>query len=204
LIGELPLSEPSKQPPREAARLRAARPNGWWGMAMLVATEATLFATLIASYFYLRFKAVAWPPAGIDPPAVVVPVVLAAVLVSTSLPMQFAQAAVRRERLGATRVLLVLALLVQAGYLAVQIVRFADSLDRFTPQQNAYGSIYYTLLGAHHAHVLVGIALDLWLLAKLSRGLTNYRLIATESIVLYWHFVNILGIAVTATLLSAA
>jgi heme/copper-type cytochrome/quinol oxidase subunit 3 len=204
LIDELPLAEPSKQPPREAALRRTARPNGWWGMAMLVATEATLFATLIASYFYLRFKAVAWPPAGVEPPDVVVPIVLAAVLVSTSVPMQLAQAAVRRERLGATRAFLLLALLVQAGYLGVQIARFVDSLDRFTPQQNAYGSIYYTLLGAHHAHVLAGIALDVWLLGKLSRGLTNYRLIATESIVLYWHFVNVLAVAVTATLLSAA
>jgi heme/copper-type cytochrome/quinol oxidase subunit 3 len=126
------------------------------------------------------------------------------VLVSTSLPMQLAQSAIRRGRLGTTRALLLLALVVQAGYFAMQVSRFGDSLDRFTLQDNAYASIYYTLLGAHHAHVLVGLALDLWLLGKLARGITNYRLIATESIVLYWHFVNALAIVVTATLLSAA
>jgi len=49
---------------------QVARPNGWWGMAVFVATEATLFGTLIGSYFYLRFHAVEWPPAG-------VPIVLA-------------------------------------------------------------------------------------------------------------------------------
>ena len=38
----------------EPARL--ARPNGWWGMAIFVATEATLFGTLIGTYFYLRFN----------------------------------------------------------------------------------------------------------------------------------------------------
>jgi cytochrome c oxidase subunit 3/cytochrome c oxidase subunit I+III len=203
-MSELPLAEPAKQRPAAAASLRVARPNGWWGMAMLVATEGTLFGVLVASYFYLRFKSVEWPPPGVPRPELVVPIVLTAVLVSTSLPMQLAQSAIRRGRLGTTRALLLLALVVQAGYFAMQVSRFGDSLDRFTLQDNAYASIYYTLLGAHHAHVLVGLALDLWLLGKLARGITNYRLIATESIVLYWHFVNALAIVVTATLLSAA
>ena len=29
---------------------RVAKPNGWWGMVVFVATEATLFGTLIGSY----------------------------------------------------------------------------------------------------------------------------------------------------------
>jgi len=199
----LPLSEPAKQPPAAAAARRVARPNGWWGMAMLVATEGTLFGTLFASYFYLRFKAVAWPPAGIPRPELTIPIVLTAVLVSTTLPMLLAQAAVRRGRLGATRLFLFVAFLVQAGYFAMQLSRFTDSLDGFSLQANAYSSIYYTLLGAHHAHVLVGLLLDVWLLAKLTRGITNYRLIALEAITLYWLFVNVLAVCVTATLLSA-
>src|SRR4051794_36018978 len=30
---------------REVARRRRAFPNGWWGMALLICTEATLFGT---------------------------------------------------------------------------------------------------------------------------------------------------------------
>ena len=41
---------------------RVARPNGWWGMAVFVATEATLFGTLIGTYFFLRFDTAEWPP----------------------------------------------------------------------------------------------------------------------------------------------
>ncbi|MEA2460241.1 MAG: hypothetical protein QOH90_418, partial [Actinomycetota bacterium] len=33
-----------------------SRAAGWWGMVFFIATEATLFALLFASYFYLRFK----------------------------------------------------------------------------------------------------------------------------------------------------
>src|SRR5439155_13472650 len=35
-----------------AEQPRAAQPNGWWGMVLLIATEATLFGCLFGSYFY--------------------------------------------------------------------------------------------------------------------------------------------------------
>jgi heme/copper-type cytochrome/quinol oxidase subunit 3 len=79
---------------------------------------------------------------------------------------------------------------------------YAGDLGRFAPADHAYASIYYTLLGADHAHVALGLLLDLWLLAKLARGLTRYRLNALSAITFYWHAVNVLTIAVTLTILS--
>ena len=52
-----------------AAALHGPRAFGWWGMVWLIGTEATLFALLIASYFYLRFRnGPIWPPDGIATP----------------------------------------------------------------------------------------------------------------------------------------
>jgi heme/copper-type cytochrome/quinol oxidase subunit 3 len=67
---------------------------------------------------------------------------------------------------------------------------------------DAYTSIYYTLLGADHAHVFVGMLIIVWLLLKLARGLTMYRLNATVAITWYWHFVNILTVVIIGTLTS--
>jgi heme/copper-type cytochrome/quinol oxidase subunit 3 len=92
---------------------------------------------------------------------------------------------------------------VQVGYFAMQTSLIEDDLAKFTPQESAYGSIYYTLLGAHQAHVALGILLELWLLAKLLRGLTRYRLVALQSTALYWHFVNLLALLVVGAVLSA-
>jgi cytochrome c oxidase subunit III len=131
-----------------------------------------------------------------------VPMVLAGVLLLTSVPIQLASRAVREGRLGATRLLLLLALVVQAGYLAYEIHDFGDQLRAFGVARNAYSSIYYTLLGADHAHVAVGLLLDVWLLAKLARGLTRYRVTATVAIAWYWHFVNVLTVVVIGTLTS--
>jgi len=187
-----------------AAGVRRGGPGlAVWGMAMLVASEATLFGTFIGSYYYLRFGAQHWPPPGTPEPRVVVPLILAGVLATTSLPMQLAAMAARRARLWAARLLLVWALVVQVGYLVYEVHDYARQLQHSAPQDNAYSSIYYTLLGADHVHVAVGIVLVVWLLWKLLRGLTTYRLGAVQVVAFYWHAVNLLTLIVLGVLLSA-
>ena len=66
-----------------------------------------------------------------------------------------------------------LALVMQSCYLTVQILSYIHDLGDFSPGTNAYGSVYFTLLGAHHIHIVVGLLLDLWLLVRLSGGLTS-------------------------------
>jgi heme/copper-type cytochrome/quinol oxidase subunit 3 len=186
-----------------AAGRRREPSVAFWGMAMLVASEATLFGTFIGSYYYLRFSTPHWPPPGTPEPRVVVPLVLVGVLATTSLPMQLAARAARSARLWAARGLLGWALVVQCGYLGYEIHDYLDQLHHSAPQDNAYGSIYYTLLGADHAHVAVGILLVVWLLWKLARGLTMYRLNAVQAVAFYWHAVNLLTLIVIGVLLSA-
>jgi heme/copper-type cytochrome/quinol oxidase subunit 3 len=174
-----------------------------WGMAMVVASEVTLFGTFIGSYYYLRFGSTHWPPPGTPEPRVVVPLIMVGILATTSLPMQLAANAARRARLWSTRLLLVWALAVQCAYLVWAIHDYVQQLHVSTPQDNAYGSIYYTLLGADHAHVAIGVLLVVWLLWKLARGLTMYRLNAVQVVAFYWHAVNLLTLIVTGVLLSA-
>jgi len=183
---------------------RRELPAAWWGMAMFVAAEIALFAMLIGSYFLLRFKNVHWPPPGIPEPKVVVPLVLLAVLLASLVPMQLGYVAVRAGRLGAARAWLVLALVVQAGYFTWALIRYGDDLTTFTPQDHAYGSIYYVLLGADHAHVAIGLLLSAWLLMKLVGGLTRYRLNAFLAITFFWYAVGAITTVVTLTVLSPA
>ena len=187
----------------DGAGERRARPNGWWGMLIFVLTEATLFGAIFGTYYYLRFKSPHWPPVGVPLPSVTVPLVLAFVVAATSLPMAAAARAVRAGGLARARAALVVALVVQAGFFAMQVRLFHDDLEKFQPQGSSYASIYFTMLGAHQAHVAVGLLLDVWLLGKLARGLTSYRIVATGSIALYWHFINLLALLVVGAQLSA-
>jgi heme/copper-type cytochrome/quinol oxidase subunit 3 len=189
----------------EAAQVQRARrtlPNGIWAMLLFIATEATLFGTLIGTYFFLRSRASQWPPAGIEAPPAALPLALAGALLLTTVPMVLAALAAARARTGVTWCLVALATAIQSGYLAWQIVLYLDDLDKFSPGTTAYGSIYFTLLGADHAHVLVGILLNLWVLARLLGGMTNYRQVTVRAVSLYWVFVNALTMIVTLTQVS--
>jgi cytochrome c oxidase subunit I+III len=177
-----------------------ARPNGWWGMAIFLASETALFGSLIGTYFYLRFTSPEWPQGGIEAPAVALPIALTAALVASTLPLIAAVAAARRGHGRLAWTLTALAFLVQAGYITVQIVSYIG--EKFPIDQNAYSSIYYTLLGLHHAHVIVGLLLSLWLLIRLARGLTHYSVVAMRAIALYWYAVAAIGVLVVATQVS--
>ena len=187
-----------------AARQRIAFPLGWWGVMLLVATETAFFGTLIAAYFYLRLQVPQWPPAGIEPPDITAPVILTGVLVAAAAPVFLAARSARAGRVRATWVLLLAAVLVQAAYLGVQIDLFGSDLDKFEPGDNAYGSIYFTLLAAHHVHVLIGVLMIAWLLARLVSGLTNYRVVAVTVVAVYWYFVDLAAVAVVLTQISPA
>jgi heme/copper-type cytochrome/quinol oxidase subunit 3 len=188
---------------RQALAARRGPPAALLGMAILIASEATLFAALIGTYFYLRFETAVWPPPGVPEPEWLVPTILVAMLALTSIPVHLAWRSVRAGRVGAARLLLLGALVVQAAYFGWAVHDFADQVRRTPITENAYTSIYYTLLGADHAHVFVGLLFSVWLLLKLMRGLTLYRANAARAITWYWHFVNLVTIVVLATILSA-
>jgi cytochrome c oxidase subunit III len=187
---------------RVVERNRRTVANGVWGMLLFAATEAGLFGTLLGSYFYLRFSSAQWPPPGIAAPSVALPLALTAVLVLTTAPVVLAAMAARGGSAGTAWLLVALAVLVQGGYLAWQIVLYADDLGRFSPDDTAYGSIYFTLLAAHHAHVALGLLLELWVLARLAGGLTHYRVVTLQAVALYWIFVNAMAVLVVAAQVS--
>ena len=182
--------------------LRTGNANGWWGMVAFVATEATLFGTLIGTFVYLRLHNRTWPPPGVDKPRVLAPVLATALLLATSVPMQAAWSASKRGLERRAWRLLAAAFAVQTAYLVWQLHDYVNELHRFPPTHNSYSSITAVLLGTDHAHVIVGLLLDAWLLVQLARRVTSYRLIGLRATAFYWHAVNAITVAVLLTTLS--
>ncbi len=189
------------EPPEPAVATAApGPPSGWWGMLVLIASEGTLFAVLIGTDVFLRFSTGAWPPAGDPQPRVAAPLAFAAVLAAASVPMLLAWRAARDGRLSPARRYLLVALVVQCGYLAYALHDLHDQLRQLAFTHDSYSSISDTLLVADHAHVALGILFTVWLLARLARGITTYRLRAMLAVSWYWYLVSIATLLVTATL----
>jgi cytochrome c oxidase subunit III len=181
------------------------RDVGWWGMALLCATEGALFAYLIASYFYLGSTAPGWPPAGIEPPRLVLPVIMMLILLSSSAVLSWGERGIRagnprrlRAGLGAT---IVLGLV----FLALQAVEYHEKLLHFSPRMGAYPSLFYTITGFHGVHVTVGLLVLAFTAIRASRGhFTSGRYQGVSIAALYWHFVDGVWVVIVATLYVSA
>jgi len=196
---------PTGQPDERLPTAGAGPTNfGWWGMVLFIAVEATLFALLLASYFYVRFRSgPVWPPDGIEDPKLALVLVMSAVLWSSSLPVHLAHSAIKRGHVGAMRVCLALGFVLGAAFLALQCaVEYPDILrHEFTPRTNAYGSMFFTITGLHGAHVLVGLLMNAWTQLRARQGaFDRHRHVTVQNFVLYWHFVDIVWVFVLATL----
>jgi cytochrome c oxidase subunit III len=182
--------------------VRAARPTGWWGMVVFVTTEATLFGTLVGTYIYLRLHNAHWPPPNVPKPPVLTPTLLTAALLLTSIPMHIASRAAGNARRETAWRATALALAVQLVYLVWQLHDYVHTVDVYDPQQGAWASVFVTLLGADHLHVLAGVLLSAWFVIRIRTRLTRYRIVGLQSTAFYWHAVNTITLVVLVVQLS--
>src|SRR5581483_5078897 len=114
---------PTGQPDERLPTAGAGPTNfGWWGMVLFIAVEATLFALLLASYFYLRFRAgPIWPPDGIENPKLKLVLIMTAILWTSSLPVHLAHSAAKKGDTGKLRAFLAIGFVLGATFLALQV-----------------------------------------------------------------------------------
>ncbi|SCL32858.1 cytochrome c oxidase subunit 3 [Micromonospora rhizosphaerae] len=186
-----------------STELPVGRPTGWWGMVLFVTTEATLFACLLGSYFYLRFQyGPHWPPHGIEAPKLLRPLVMTAVLLPSSLPVIWAEHGIRRGQRWRLRAGLATTLLLGATFLTLLATEYAETLRHFTLTTDVYGSLFYLITGFHGLHVLVGLTMLSWLFAaSLRRGRFGARRHErVRNVAIYWHFVDVVWAAILFTI----
>jgi heme/copper-type cytochrome/quinol oxidase subunit 3 len=192
--------KPGELLPRVAS---GARSISWWGMALLIATEATLFALLIASYWYLRFRAgPVWPPHGIEKPALGLPLIMSVILWSSSIPAHIADRGIQKGSQVRLRLGLMLSWMLGATFLLLQIfAEYPHSLTVNPPSSGSYGTLFFSITGLHGAHVAVGLLISLWVQARAWQGaFDEHRHVSVQNFVMYWHFVDTVWVFVLATI----
>jgi len=174
--------------------------KAWWGMLVVIATEGMIFLVLLAANFFLRATAKEWPPPGIEEPELLQASIYSVVLIGSSAPVFWADAAIKRGHIGQAQLGLLLSWLMGAVFLVHTVFDF-DALH-FGWRDNSYGSIYYTIIGLHALHVFVGLLFGGLVQVKLQRGLLDAnRHLTLDVFSLYWHFVDVVWIFVFSSLI---
>lgn len=172
-------------------------PPGQWGMLLLIATEAALFASLIFSYFYLEVRSPLWPPNGA--PDLKVASFNTAILLSSSVTLHWGELGIRNGRVGRMRLGLALTMVLGAVFLSLQVYEY--SRLGFSPTTDAYGSVFFTITGIHGTHVFVGLLILGVMSVMAAKGIfsqEDHHYLSNAA--LYWHFVDAVWIAVFTSL----
>ncbi|HTW63572.1 MAG TPA: cytochrome c oxidase subunit 3 [Bryobacteraceae bacterium] len=177
------------------ANLKTDQDLGKYGIWLVISTEGFLFVDLFFSYFYLANRTGRW---NVEiPPKLGFALILLAILLASSVVLHlFGEKAVEKEKYGAARAGVAATLLLGLIFLALEGYSMYLSWSNLTPATDSYGSIFYTILCFHAAHVIVGSLMLIYVLF-LPLGpseTTPHR--PLHSATLYWHFVDAVWIFV--------
>lgn len=175
------------------------RSAAFWGMAMAITTEAMLFAGLLSSYFFLRATSDQWPQGGIALPDLRLAIPFTVVLLSSSIPVWYAERSIERGNVAGLRLGLAIAWVLGAAFVAYTAYEFSNS--EFDIGENAYASIFDVTIGLHALHVIAGLAGSVGVQAKAWTGRIDGRRHRSVRLwAMYWHFVDAVWIAVFTSL----
>jgi cytochrome c oxidase subunit III len=174
----------------------------WWGMAMLLVIESMVFGTLVASYFYLRMGHPEWPPPGVSPPELLLPSLNTLVLLASSGFMYYGDKSITKGNASGLVRGVAGAVALAVVFLVLKVVEYAGVPYRW--DDHAYGSIVWTIVGFHSAHV-ASVALKGVVVFILGyRGyFTAERHLGVQVNGLYWHFVVLVWVPLFAVLYLA-
>jgi cytochrome c oxidase subunit 3 len=209
-------SSVSSQASEPASMHRITKPNVVAvGTIVWLSSELMFFAAIFAMYFTTR---------GVQGPAIwsestellSIPfaAVTTTVLVLSSVTCQFGVFAAERfqnKREGSLwqmsrwgmREWFALTFLMGAFFIAGQIYEYAALVSEgLTLSSNAYGSIFYLATGFHGLHVTGGLIAFLIVLVRVAKARRFTQQQATTTIVVsyYWHFVDVVWIALFAAI----
>lgn len=172
------------------------------GMLLFLSSEVMFFGGLFASYFSARASfAGAWgpPPGAPELEILPVPLPITLILLTSSLTMHWAVRAIGRGDSGRLRLWLVVTLGLGLLFLAGQVYDYTTL--GFGISDGVYGTVFYTLTGFHGAHVFGGVVGLSILTARAGQGQFSARNhVAVEAVSYYWHFVDLVWVALFTTL----
>ncbi len=200
-----------------ASRLRGQpdRPNlVTVGTIVFLASDLMFFAALFAAYFTVRAVSPELWATDTQKLSVYFASANATVLVLSSVTCQFGVFAAERGRVGRAGSVLqvgrwgmrewfVLTYLMGAFFIAGQVYEYTSLIrDGISISSSPYGSVFYLTTGFHGLHVTIGLVAFLLVMGRtfVARTFTYEQAVTAIVVSYYWHFVDVIWIALFSTI----
>ncbi|NYI07027.1 cytochrome c oxidase subunit 3 [Allostreptomyces psammosilenae] len=175
------------------------------GTIVWLSSELMFFAALFAMYFTIR--SVQGPEVwaeGTDTLNVPFSLANTIVLVLSSVTCQFGVFAAERGDVKRLRLWFVITFIMGAFFIGGQVYEYASLVlhEGLSISSSAYGSVFYLTTGFHGLHVTGGLIAFLLVLGRTYAAKRFTHEQATSAIVVsyYWHFVDVVWIALFGTI----
>jgi cytochrome c oxidase subunit 3 len=198
-------------------RTPASRPNlVSVGTIVWLSSELMFFAALFAMYFTIRSvdkgQGLPWPGAHLN---IALGSVNTTVLLLSSVTCQMGVFAVERGQIKRTRSMFhplswglrewyVLSFLMGLYFVAGQGYEYLALIrnEGLTLGSSAYGSVFYLTTGFHGLHVTGGLVAFIFLLGRTyaAKRFTHEQQVSAIVVSYYWHFVDVVWIALFTTI----
>jgi len=166
------------------------------GMLCLIATESALFTIFVVAYLFYLGKSLNGPyPKDVLP----LPILASICLLSSSVTVVFAERAFKRGNSGAFKLWWFITIALGLEFLGATGFEWKHLIyhEHFTISTNLAGTTFYSLVGLHASHVIVGlILLSLVFVLSLFNKVGPEQYERLEMISWYWHFVDVIWIVV--------
>ena len=170
--------------------------RGTVGMACLIVAESAIFIIFVVAYIFYLGKSLTGPT-----PAQVLelPTFGTVCLLSSSITVHFSVGALRKGGMRACTGWLAGTVLLGSIFLITTAREWYHLIhdEGLTIQTNLFGTTYYSLVGLHATHVVVGL-----IMLSLVLGFSLFGLVKEEhsekfeALSLYWHFVDAVWVVV--------
>lgn len=165
---------------------------GFW---LFLGGETVLFGTLFAAFLALRNQVLDGPtPDKLFDLALVA--LATGLLLTSSLTSVFAINAMHHQNVKGLINWLIVTVVLGLGFLGLEIYEFSHYVEHghgFTT--SAFSSSFYTLVGFHGAHVLLGVIwISLVTFQLKTRGLNAVTAPKAYVASLYWHFIDVVWV----------
>jgi cytochrome c oxidase subunit III len=163
--------------------------KGRVAMFCLIIGESAIFTIFVVAYIYNIGKSLYGP----TPQVLSVPIFNTVCLLSSSLTILLAERAIEHGKIKRFGLWWAVTFLLGAIFLAGTGIEWDKLIykEGLTISTNLFGTTYYSLVGLHASHVVIGlIALFTVLLFLLTGHVRQEHAERVQVLALYWHFVD--------------